>query len=165
MKTAFLAWVMLVALGAAASATAQQVRLERESPLYAEPRLDSSQVAQLQRGTTGEVISRQGGWLNIKTPAGAGWLFSFNVRFPSQKAEGATSGGAGLGRMFGSNRPQVTSTIGVRGLDEEDLRQASFDAGQIKLLDGFVASKQAAEDGARAKDLAPARVDYLDAKK
>jgi hypothetical protein len=155
---------LLALLLAAVPAFAQQVLLERESALYSEPRMDSSPVAQLQRGTSGEVISRQGGWLNIKTPAGTGWLFSFNVRFPSQRAEGG-SGGAGLGRVFGPNRPSVTSTIGIRGLEEEDLRQASFDAGQMKLLDGYVASKQAAEEGARAKSLAPVRVDYLDARK
>jgi hypothetical protein len=160
-----LRWAFLVFLLAAASAAAQQVTLERESPLYAEPRLESSQVAQLQRGATGEVISRQGGWLNIKTAAGTGWLFSFNVKFPAQRADGGASGGAGLGRVFGSNRPSVTSTIGIRGLEEEDLKQASFNGGQMKLLDSFVASKQAAEASARAKDLAPARVDYLDAKK
>lgn len=160
-----LSCALFAVLGVAAPAAAQQVTLERDSPLYAEPRLDSGQVTQLQRGATGEVISRQGGWLNIKTPAGAGWLFSFNVRFPSQKAEGGTSGGAGLGRLFGPNRPSVTSTIGIRGLEEEDLKQASFNAGQIKLLDSFVASKQAAEESARAKNLAPARVDFLDGKK
>lgn len=149
---------------AATAAFAQPVTLERESPLYAEPRLDAGQVAQLQRGTSGEVIARQGGWLNIKTAAGTGWLFSFNVRFPSQRAEGG-SGGAGLGRLFGSSRPSVTSTIGIRGLEEEDLRQAQFNAGQMKLLDGYVASKQAAEESARAKSLAPVQLDYLDARK
>jgi len=157
---------LAAAFMAAATAAAQQVTLERDSPLYAEPRLDSSRVTQLQRGATGEVIARKGGWLNLKTPAGAGWLFSFNVRFPSQKAEGGGSGGgAALGRVYGTHRPSVTSTIGIRGLEEEDLRQASFNAGQMKLLDGYVATKQAAEENARAKELAPVTLDYLDAKK
>lgn len=158
--------MLSVVLLAAASAAAQPVTLERDSPLYAEPRLDAAQVAQLKRGGTGEVIARKGGWLNINTTDGAGWLFSFNVRFPSQKAGGAGASAApALGRVFGTHRPSVTSTIGIRGLEEEDLKQASFDAGQMKLLGSFVATKQAAEEGARAKELAPAKVDYLDAKK
>lgn len=153
-------------LFAAASAVAQPVTLERDSPLYAEPRLDAAQVAQLKRGGTGEVIARKGGWLNIKTTDGAGWLFSFNVRFPSQKARGdGASTAPALGRVFGTHRPSVTSTIGIRGLEEEDLKQASFDAGQMKLLGSYAATKQAAEEGARARELAPVKVDYLDARK
>ena len=146
-------------------AAAQQVTLERDSPLYAEPRNDAAQVAQLKQGTTGEVIAKQGAWLNLKTAGGSGWLFSFNVRFQSQKAEGGDGGGQALGRVFGPRQKvNVTATIGVRGLEEEDLKQAHFNAGQMKLLDGFAASRQAAEERARATGLAPEKVDYLGAK-
>jgi hypothetical protein len=145
-------------------AAAQQVTLERDSPLYAEPRLESAQVVQLKQGAGGEVVGKQGAWLNVKTPAGTGWLFSFNVRFQSQKADGG-EGGSALGRLFGPRRNvNVTSTIGVRGLDEQDLRQASFSADQMKLFDDYVATRQAAEDAARATGLAPVQVEYLGAK-
>lgn len=152
---------------AAAPAAAQQVTLERDSPLYAEPRLDASQVTQLKLGATGEVIGKQGAWLNLKTPGGNGWLFSFNVRFQSQQAGAGDSGaGSAAGRLFGPRRSvSVTSTIGIRGIEEEDLKQASFNADQMKLLDGYVATSQAAERRARATGLAPASVEYMDAKK
>ena len=152
-------------LAIALPAAAQQVTLERDSPLYAEPRLEAAQVTQLQQGATGEVIAKQGAWLNLKTPGGSGWLFSFNVRFQAQKAEGGDTGGPALGRVFGPRRRvNVTAAIGVRGLEEEDLKQARFDAGQMKLLDGFAASKQAAEERARGAGLAPEQVDYLGAR-
>ena len=160
--------MMLAAvLLAAAPAAAQQVTLERDSPLYVEPRLDASQVTQLKPGATGEVIGKQGAWLNLKTPGGNGWLFSFNVRFPSQQPGAGDSGaGSAAGRLFGPRRNvSVTSTIGIRGIDEEDLKQASFNAEQMKLLDGYVATKEAAERGARAAGLAPVSVEYMDAKK
>jgi hypothetical protein len=149
---------------AALPAAAQQVTLERDSPLYTEPRLESAQVTQLKQGAGGEVVGKQGAWLNLKTPAGTGWLFSFNVRFQGQKADGG-EGGSALGRMFGPRRNvTVTSTIGVRGLDEQDLRQASFSPDQMKLFDDYVATKPAAEDTAHATGLAPVQVDYLGAK-
>jgi hypothetical protein len=152
---------------AGASAAAQQVTLERDSALYAEPRLDAPQVTQLKLGATGEVIGKQGAWLNLKTTGGSGWLFSFNVRFQSQQAAaGDTGAGSTAGRLFGSRRNvSVTSTIGIRGIEEEDLKQASFNAEQMKLLDGYVATKEAAELGARASGLAPVSVDYMDAAK
>lgn len=157
----------LAAALCAATVAAQQVTLERDSPLYAEPRLDAPQAASLKQGATGEVIGKQGGWLNLKTPGATGWLFSFNVRFPAQKAGGGESGTSpGLGQVFGPRRSvSVTSQIGIRGLEEEDLKQASFNAGQMKLLDEYVASKPAAEERARAAGLAPANVEYLDGKK
>lgn len=169
LKDALLAFCMMLAaaLLAAAPAAAQQVTLERDSALYAEPRLDASQVTQLKLGATGEVIGKQGAWLNLKTPGGSGWLFSFNVRFQSQLAGAGDSGaGSAAGRLFGPRRSvSVTSTIGIRGIEEEDLKQASFNADQMKLLDGYVATKQAAERGAHASGLAPASVEYMDAGK
>ena len=143
---------LLALVLAAASAAAQQFALERDSPLYAEPRLDAPQVTQL----------KQGAWINVRLSAGTGWLFSFNVRFQSAKGETGDTGGPGLGRVLGPRQSvQVTSTIGVRGLEEQDLKQASFNAGQMKLLDGYAVSRQAAEEGARASGLAPEKLDYL----
>ena len=157
-----LAVLLLVALPAAA----QQVVLERDSPLYTEPRLESAQVAQLKQGVAGEVVGKSGAWLNLKTPTATGWLFSFNVRFQAKPGEGAepASGGSALGRVFGPSRPGVVSTIGIRGLEEEDLKQASFNAGQMNLLDQYAATRESAQNAARAAGLAPERIDYLDAK-
>ena len=154
---------MLLAVG---PAVAQKVTVEQNTPLYSEPRMESSQVAQLQQGATGEVIAKQGVWLNVKTAAATGSVFSINVRFDSQAAEGS-SGGSSLGRLFGPRRsnPSVTSTIGIRGIDEEDLKSATFNAEQMKLLNSYAASKEAAEKGSRAAGLAPANVDYLEARK
>jgi hypothetical protein len=157
---------LAAALLAASPAAAQKVTVEQNTPLYSEPRMESSQVAQLQQGTAGEVIGKQGVWLNIKTPAASGWLFSFSVRFESAGAEASSGSGSALGRVFGPRRNvSVTSTIGIRGIEEEDLKGATFDAEQMKLLDGYASSREAAEKRARGAGLSPASVDYLDAKK
>ena len=152
---------------AAAPAAAQQVTLERDSALYAEPRLDAFQVTQLKLGATGEVIGKQGAWLNLKTAGGSGWLFSFNVRFQSQQASAGDSGASSTaGRLFGPRRSvSVTSTIGIRGIEEEDLKQASFSADQMKRLESYAATKQVAERRARATGLAPVSVEYMDENK
>ncbi|HSN40815.1 MAG TPA: hypothetical protein VLT92_11530 [Burkholderiales bacterium] len=152
------------------SAAAQQVTVERDTPLYGEARLDSKVVATLKPGASGEVVSRNGAWLNIRTTDGAGWLFSFNVRFaPAQQAADASASASGdaaaVGRLVGPRRNiNVTSTIGVRGIDEEDLKQAHFDSGQMKLLDQYAVSGEDAENSARNAGLSAARVEYFDAK-
>ena len=153
----------VAALLAALPVAAQQFALERDSPLYAEPRLDATQVAQLKQGAGGEIVGKQGAWINVKTTAGNGWLFSFNVRFQAKGDTGDT-GGAGSRGLGSRDRVRITSTIGVRGLEEEDLRQASFNAAQMKLLDGYVASKEVAEERARGTGLASEKVEYLGGK-
>ncbi len=160
----FAAIVLFVVL--ALPAAAQQVTVERDSELRAEARLDAKVVATLKQGVTGEVTAKHGAWLSIKTADATGWLFSFNVRFASsQPASGFAAGNAfGLGRLFGPRQSvNVTSTIGIRGLEEEDLRQARFDAGQMRLLDQYAASRADAESSAQGSGLSAARVDYLDA--
>lgn len=150
------------------AAAAEQVTIERESQLYSEPRLDASRGEVLAQGTLAEVIGKSGAWLNVKAPAATGWMFSFNARF-IVKLSGtgpASSGGeeSAIGRIVGPGRGvNVTSTIGVRGLDTEDLKQARFSAEQIKQLDSYVVSKDAAEARARGKGLAPVQVDILQA--
>lgn len=157
------------ALLVAAGAGAQPVTLERDAPLYAEARLDSKVLATLKQGAAAEVVAKAGAWLNLRTPDSAGWLLSFNVRFSGARpdAEAANAqGGSALGRMFGPRqRVSVTSTIGVRGLEEEDLKQARFDKDQMQLLDQYAASRADAEGAANAAGLAPARVDHFDGRK
>src|SRR6185295_1693196 len=137
--------VAVLAFLALPAAAAEQVTLERDSTMYAEPRIDSAQVGLLKQGTAGEVVGKNGAWLNLKTATATGWVFSFNVRFPSQPQD--TAGGSSLGRLFAPRRttPGVTSTIGIRGLDKEDLRQASFSPDQMRQLDQYGASREAAQ--------------------
>jgi hypothetical protein len=160
--------LVAVWLCAGSTGAAEQVTVERESPLYAEPRLDAPQVQVLAPGTVAEVAAKSGAWLSVRTPSAAGWVFSFNVRFnvkPSEAAPGSSGGAASaVGRIFGPQRDvNVTSTIGVRGLDTQDLRQAQFSPEQMKLLDGYALSKQAAEESARARGLRASRIEYLQA--
>lgn len=140
---------------------AETVTLERDSVLRAEPRTDAAAVASLPLGTTGDALSRQGAWVQIRAGTATGWLYSFNVRFGGT---GGAADGAGsvLGRIFGPRqRVSVTSTIGIRGLDEEDLKQARFDEGQMRQLDGFSATREQAEEHAAAAGVAASRVEYL----
>ena len=112
------------------------------------------------------MLGKQGVWLNLKTADGSGWVFSFNVRFQPVPSDGSARADSGAGRLFAPrHNVAVTSTIGIRGLEEEDLKQASFDADQMKLLNEYAASREAAEKRARAAGLSRASVEYLDRKK
>ncbi len=145
-------------------AFAEPVTLERDSVLRAEPRTDSATVTRLARGATGIAVARQGAWVKVESGSSAGWLYSFNVRFGAAADDSGAGAGAGsvLGRVFGPRqRINVTATIGIRGLEEEDLKQARFDAGQLQQLDSFAATREQAEAHAGDAGLSANRVEYL----
>ncbi len=153
------AWVLA---GVAAMAAAEPVTVERDSVVRAEPRADAAVVTNLARGATGEAVARQGAWVQIKSGATTGWLYSFNVRFGAAGAGEGGGGGSALGRLFGPRQKvNVTATLGIRGLEEEDLKQARFDGGQIQALDGFAAGRDQAQAHAGRAGLSAARIDYL----
>lgn len=144
-------------------AYAEPVTVERDTELRAAAKADAPVVAKVARGTAGEAVGRSGAWINVRTPLGVGWLFSFNVKFGGDGPSAAPGGdGAVLGRLASPRRVNVTSTIGIRGLEEADLREARYSAAQMRLLDEFAVSREAAEQGSTAQGLAPARIDYLD---
>ena len=105
---------------------------------YAEPRLESATVTKLKRDTTVTIAAQQGVWFELKLPDGKSAFVRVNdVRVNYGRVEDSaanmrvlTSGKAGEGR--------VTETAGVRGIDESDLKSASFNQAQ---LDAMVANR------------------------
>jgi hypothetical protein len=158
LRTVFYACCLFAALCGEASAQEQAV-LERDAALLTEPRNGAPVVAQLKQGASGEVIARKASWVNLRTASGSGWLFSFNVRVLAP-GSGPTAG-ARVATTLARPQARITPTIGIRGLDEEDMRGARFDADQMRLLDQYAASRRDAESAARANGLTPARVEYF----
>lgn len=156
-------WLAAILLATiAAAAAAEPVTLERDSVLRAEARTDAAVVTNLAKGATGDAVARQGAWVQIKSGAVTGWLYSFNVRFGAANPGGSAGTGSALGRVFGPRQQvNVTATIGIRGLGEEDLKQAHFDESQMRQLDGHAASREQAAAQAGNSGLSAVRVEYL----
>lgn len=145
----------------ACAAFAQPVTIERDSELRAEARHDAPVVARAKQGTAGEVTAKNGPWVNVTTPEGSGWVFSFNVRFASGRSAESGAAGAGtvLGRLVAPSRPpSVTATIGIRGIEEEDLKKATFDGAQMKLLEQYATTAEQAAEAARQRGLSAEKV-------
>ena len=112
---------------------AQHVTVSKTSAVYSEPNPSSSKVGEIKEGASAEVLGRQGAFVNVKSGAATGWIFAFNVNFGS--AGGAAASSA-------SRRPAAASpTIGIRGLDKEDMKNAQFDGKQLDALDSFADDK------------------------
>jgi len=133
-----------------------------DSPLHQSPSLQSSVLVTLITGTKVETIKRTGGWKLVKTEgkrAKFGWVRSYKVRQGNftivnreKNVGGFFSGLAKLSRkasgLFSSKKKeyniQTTATIGVRGLSEEEIKNAQPDLKQLALLDSYKVSPKIA---------------------
>jgi hypothetical protein len=66
---------------------------------------------------------------------------------------GIASGRAGTGK--------VVSTTGIRGLNEEELKSAKFNADELKLAESFATTRADADGFAKKGELKSQKFDYL----
>lgn len=142
---------------------AEAGRLVSADALKAEAFRDAKTLAQLPVGERVQILTRQGGWYQVKSAKGTGWLRMLSVRRSeapkaslASQAQGVlalASGRAGTGA--------VVATTGIRGLDEEQLKSAAFSESAVAEADGYVKSaSDAAAFAARGK-LVGRKLEYL----
>jgi hypothetical protein len=138
----------------------------RDTELRPRPFLDTKPSATLAPKTPVEVLTRQGGWMEIRSTEGTqrGWVRMLNVRLgdPNRRPAGGNILSAiGIGSRA---RPQTTATVttGVRGFSEEDLKNAKPDPEEVRRLEGFAAEPAALPQFVAEGKLKAAAVPYVD---
>jgi len=126
-------------------AWAEPAALIRAAELKKEPATDSATVAELAENTAVDALERRGGWTRVKTAAGEGWIKMLSLRYGAPGT--AKSGDTGLSQLFnvartGSSGTQVTT--GVRGLEAEQIAHARPDAGELRKMQAYAASRETA---------------------
>jgi hypothetical protein len=104
--------------------------------VYAEPKLEAAKLDALKQDAAVSIAAQSGLWYEVKLPNGkTGFVRVNDVRMNYAGTEGGTanvnaltSGKAGVGR--------VSETAGVRGIDESDLKSASFNQAQLDAMVG-----------------------------
>lgn len=137
--------------------------------LRSEPKATSQEVATVAAETSVIINERKGSWFNVSlkdTPATTGWLRMFDVKMQSGSS-GSKSGGKSLASVFGGlfggkSDAGAQSTIGIRGLDEEDLKSAQPNPAELQKMERYKSSKQNARKLAEAANLREQNVDYFD---
>jgi len=131
-------------------AHAEPATVIRATELKSQPATDASTVAQLPENTAVEALDRQGGWTRVKAAAGEGWVKMLALRYGA--GGGAKQGDTGLTQLFnvartGSSGTQVTT--GVRGLEAEQITNAQPNAAELKKMQGYASTRDAATSFAR----------------
>jgi hypothetical protein len=134
----------------------------RPTELKKEPATDAETLAALEENAAVETGERRGGWVQVKTAAGAtGWAKFLALRFSGSGT--AKAGGGGVGQLFnvargGTSGSQVTT--GVRGLDAQDISSAQPNAAALQTMDGYAVSADEAGQFAAAGPLQAQSVEY-----
>lgn len=161
MKPPSFIWLLLGAMLGMSSVQAAPGTLLRDETLRSQASATAPVTARVSRGTAVDIVSRRGGWLQVRTARTQGW-----VRLLSVRAGRGGSGGAGLGDVVGvatrrADPSRVVSVAGVRGLSEDQLRQARFDADELARLDNHAATLSQARNHASKSGLASVNVPSL----
>jgi hypothetical protein len=159
------ALVMLV-LPALAGAQ-EQAFVNRSTELKERGAADARTLATLSENTAVKVLERGGAWTRIDAGGQQGWVRVYHLRFPVVAEQGKAGGGNPLASItsalgFGRERERgaTIATTGVRGLSEEELKNASPDNEALRRLQSFRADKPEAQRFARDGRLAESNVDY-----
>ncbi|MDX1375649.1 MAG: SH3 domain-containing protein [Burkholderiales bacterium] len=146
----------------ALTAHADPATVVRATELKKAPASDSETLASLEENAAVQTAERRGGWIQVKTDAGAsGWVKFLALRFSGSGA--ARAGDSGIAQLFNVARGGTSgaqATTGVRGLDAEDISAAQPNAAAVQRMDGFAVSADDAGRFAAEGPLQAQSVDY-----
>ena len=153
---------VLLALLFPVLALAAPATVIRAVDLKAAPATDAATLAALAELSQVEMLERKGGWTRVRTAAGAeGWVRMLALRYAATGA--AKQGDTGIVQLLNVARTGTSGTqvaTGVRGLDPEQLKNAKPNAAELKRLQSYRASPDAAAAFAERGRLQARQVDY-----
>ena len=163
MKKLLIPATVLVLCVAAASALAAPGTVLRNDKIYSQPSAASKVAASVPKGASVNILAKQGGWLRVTSGQSTGW-----IRLLSVRAGAGGLGGAGLGDVVGaattrSDPSRVVAVAGLRGLNDEDLKQAKFNGEELAKLNAWQATPAQARSFAAQAGLKTANVAALPA--
>lgn len=148
--------------------------VKRDTNLRSAPAENAPALAPVKANTpVTRLPERQGAYVRVQVDNMTGWLHMFEVGSGAgaPAANAAASGGGGgnvlrgLGSFFGrpSSTTVATTTVGIRGLDANDLANAQPSLSAVTTAEGLRVTANDAEQFAAGAALRPQPVDELPA--
>lgn len=125
-----------------------------------EPYADAKKTGDIKKGEKLEITGKKGAWLNVKTSRTKGWVRLLSVK------RGAAAGGNEVKGVLdvASGRAgtgKVVATTGVRGLNEEELKNARYNEAEVRKLESFTITSGQAIQFAKSGGLKAIKFAYL----
>ena len=161
MKPDFIPAALLLLIATTSSALAASGTVLRTDKLYSQPSATASVAGTAAKGASVTVLAKQGGWLRVTAGKTTGWMRLLSVRVG---AGGLSS--SGLGDVVGaattrSDPSRVVAVAGLRGLNEEDLKKATFNADELARLDKWTVTAAQSKSFAGQAGLVAVQVPIL----
>ncbi|MDD5057896.1 MAG: SH3 domain-containing protein [Sideroxydans sp.] len=134
----------------------------RPTELKAKPFSDAETLASLPSQSKVEVLKRQASWTQVKSATFTGWVKMLSLQLESNAQN--KRGDNGLRSLFNvasTGRSGSTVTTGVRGLSEEQLKNAQPDLQALQAAKRYAVSSKDAQRFAAQGKLHAQSVDYL----
>ncbi|TCJ15529.1 SH3 domain-containing protein [Parasulfuritortus cantonensis] len=135
----------------------------RDDTLRASASASAASLGKAAKNSKVAILARQGGWTQVRAAAKTGWVRLLSVRADAPAASASLADVGALAQRRDPNK--VVATAGLRGLSEEELRSAHYDAQEMQRLEGLAVSADAARKFAAEGNLSPVKLAYLPAEK
>jgi len=122
------------------------------------PELNAVVLQRIDKGVRVRLLTSQGGWSQISSGGKAGWVRILSV----SRTENDSLDYSDLGALGKTPQGKVVAVAGTRGLDEAQLRLASYNAAEVELLHTYAMSRIAAEQFAQAAGLRIHPMSYIE---
>lgn len=155
--------ILALSLASSLALAAPGVALKDENMLST-PSSTAAAVGKMTKGVSVDIKAKQGGWLQVQVGKTQGWVRLLSVRAGSGGV--GSNGLAGVAGVAGavtqkSDSSRVVAVAGVRGLNEEDLKGAKFNADELARLEGYTVTSAQAKAFADKSGLKPQQVSSL----
>lgn len=143
-------------------AAGETAHATRDLDALAEPRHGAKVLWKLAKDALVELRQRQNAWAEVSSGGQQGWVMFFFLKpgEPAKQDIGKEIGGV-LGLAATKQKGQVTAVIGVRGITEEQLKAAKFNAEELRKLESLAAPPERASSFAESAELQSWEVKYL----
>lgn len=159
----FLIMLLSIVFPVAGSASDLGVAV-RSCEVMSAPFKDAQAVASLKEGDTLEILKRKGGWLQVSAKGKTGWVRMLFVRrgASGEKASAVKEASGVLGLATGrAGSGNVVAATGVRGLDEEELKEAEFNEKEFQTLKSYRTTPKDAQAFANQTGLKAQKVPFI----
>ncbi len=143
------------------SETPSNAVMLKADALYATPDVGANVLARLEKGARVRLLATRGGWRQVDSAGKTGWVRLLSIGADARNGVGLSD----LEALGKTPQGKAVAVAGVRGLDEEMLKTALYNAAEIQLLDTYAMSRAEAEQFAQAAGLQARALPYLDSTK
>lgn len=156
--------IMLTALATfwvTSAEAAEKGQILRAGDLLAQPFIDAAKAGPVTANQPVTILERRGAWASVESNGTKGWVRLLNLRLEAGAVRPGTGRPGGLASLRTGSSGR-TATTGIKGMDEEDIRNATPDYQELELLGTLAVTADDARATAQKAALKENTVAYLD---